>query len=915
MNSNLDPNSLIPDAGAVPRLIAFYLPQFHPTPENDAWWGKGFTEWTNVTKAGPQFDNHYQPHLPSDLGFYDLRVRETRHEQIALARDYGIDAFCYHYYWFSGSRLLHRPLDDMFADPQSDMPFCLCWANENWTRRWDATENQVLIAQRYLPDDDLNFIKGLVPYFEDSRYLRVGGKPLLIVYRPQQLPNPRRSAQVWREHCRSAGLGDIHICAALTHGNRNYQQFEFDSGVEFPPHSLEADRNLNASIDFYAPFGGNVLTFEAIASTYLDRRYQPGNVFRSVFPSWDNTARTGPRAFIALNGTPGNYEFWLAESIRRTMRDFPGEERLVFINAWNEWAEGCHLEPDRKYARQFLEATLRAKRLQSALDYFPDLERPIKHVTRRTLLGDLRNVLTYHASQMLGATRLRLNRHPRLKAMTARGLQILRTAQRVPAVRQTKVRHYFYNLSGMTVPLLIALAAFPVISRYAGPERLGFLGLAWAVIGYLGLLDLGLSRVVMRRVAQARTAQALSHERTVVAWVCVGLVALSAPAALLAGIFLPIGWVMGGEINPQLANEIQYSWWIMMATVPFVAVSGVLGGVLDGRQWFGWSNALKVVLGSWSFLAPMAVAVSGDATLPNMILMIAIGRVVATFANAIAAHFALPRHSRSGDDSPQPGFAAIAAEGGWMAMTNIVGPLMTRLDRFVVAANLTLGAAAFYIVPQELVLRLLLISVALGTTLFPTLARAHADDPRLHREVSQRGLRAACAISLPIALGLALLSSLGMGAWMGPKFAEQSTAVVAILAIGFFANSAAQIPYTALQTAGRADLIAKLHVTELPIFLAAVWLLTRQLGIDGAALAWSLRALVDFIGLLLLSRIPLQRGLILGVGLTFAAMLSVLLLPLGAQLIAGFAIFSLGLMLAFAWSRDVRAQLALAAQV
>lgn len=398
-----------------PRLIAFYLTQYHPIPENDAWWGKGFTEWTNVTKATPLFEGHDQPHLPSDLGFYDLRLRATRHDQIRLAREYGIDGFCYHYYWFSGTRLLHQPLDDMLADPDSDMPFCLCWANENWTRRWDAAEHEILIAQRYLPEDDLDFIKSLQPFFADPRYIRLDGKPFLIVYRPQHLPDARQTAALWRDYCRSSGIGEIHLCAALTHGNEDYAQFGFDSGVEFPPHNAKCP-NVAHRIPFRAPFRGYAVEYAAIATAYLQRRYAQGNVFRSVFPSWDNTARTGERATLVLDGTPDNYEHWLAQTIRKTREDFPGQDRLVFINAWNEWAEGCHLEPDRKYGRGYLEATRRARQGDSViLEFTAGQSAADDGGPRRTLLADLRSVLAYHGFLLAGRAAGELKKHPRLR--------------------------------------------------------------------------------------------------------------------------------------------------------------------------------------------------------------------------------------------------------------------------------------------------------------------------------------------------------------------------------------------------------------------------------------------------------------------------------------------------------------------
>lgn len=348
------------------RTIAFYLPQFHPIPENDAWWGKGFTEWTNVTKAQPLFTGHYQPHFPADLGYYDLRVRETRLEQIKMAKASGIDGFCYHYYWFSEKRLLERPLDEMLLDPESDMPFCLCWANENWTRRWDAAEHEVLIAQEYGPDSDVSFIKSVIPFFQDPRYIRVDGAPVLVVYRPQHIPDSRKSVQAWRDYCATIGIPKLHLVCALTHQNWDYKEYGFDAGVEFPPHNLSV-RNLASELDLNADFYGSCVDYRDIAEQYLAlERGHDNNVYRSVFPSWDNTARRHKNARVILNGTPENYEFWLARALRRTAKDFPDEDRLVFINAWNEWAEGCHLEPDCKYGHAFLDATRRA-RLGSSL--------------------------------------------------------------------------------------------------------------------------------------------------------------------------------------------------------------------------------------------------------------------------------------------------------------------------------------------------------------------------------------------------------------------------------------------------------------------------------------------------------------------------------------------------------------------
>jgi lipopolysaccharide biosynthesis protein len=345
------------------RLIAFYLPQFHPFPENDEWWGKGFTEWTNVTRATPMFVGHYQPHLPADLGFYDLRVPEVRREQAAMARAYGIDAFCYHFYWFSGHRLMERPLDEMLADPSIDLPFCLCWANENWTRRWDAREHEVLIKQDYRPTDPVESLHAMLPYLRDHRYLTHEGRKVIVVYRPQQLPDVRDWVAAWRSEALSLGLGELHLVCALTHGNWSYASVGFDAGVEFPPHGVPQKFSTHVSeLGFFDRFRGVLPDFKDVAEFYLSRkRSDEPAVYRCVYPSWDNTARRRELAMVTLNGTPENYEYWLHRAIQATRQEVGDKAGLVFINAWNEWAEGCHLEPDRRYGTAFLEATLRAK--------------------------------------------------------------------------------------------------------------------------------------------------------------------------------------------------------------------------------------------------------------------------------------------------------------------------------------------------------------------------------------------------------------------------------------------------------------------------------------------------------------------------------------------------------------------------
>ena len=348
-----------PEAGPV-RLIAFYLPQYHPIPENDRWWGKGFTEWTNVTKAMPNFVGHYQPRLPADLGFYDLRLPEVREEQATLARHYGIYGFCYYYYWFAGKRLLTRPLDEVVQSGRPDFPFCVCWANENWSRRWDGLDTEILIAQKHSDDDDLNFIKALEPALRDRRYIRIHGRPLLLVYQPSLLPNAARTAEIWRRHCRQAGLVEPYVTAVQSLGfTENPLGFGFDAAVEFPPHATAVLAKQPAKM-LNPDFRGRFYDYVATAEYFMTRPPMPYPFFRTAMPSWDNTARRQDTSDIFLNAEPEHYERWLRRLVEQTRGYRPPEKRWVFINAWNEWAEGNYLEPDQRFGHRYLEATRNA---------------------------------------------------------------------------------------------------------------------------------------------------------------------------------------------------------------------------------------------------------------------------------------------------------------------------------------------------------------------------------------------------------------------------------------------------------------------------------------------------------------------------------------------------------------------------
>ncbi len=345
---------------ALARLIAFYLPQFHPIRENDEWWGKGFTEWTNAAKAKPLFRGHYQPHLPADLGFYDLRLPETRAEQAAMAREYGIEGFCYYHYWFAGKRILERPFNEVLESDNPDFPFCLCWANQTWTGVWHGAPNRVLIEQTYPgPQDHQHHFETLLPAFRDARYIRVDNKPLFLIYDPSDIPEPKATLQLWRDMARSAGLAGLFLVGSHM-GDRKPAELGLDASTNYhlPPRRPWVSKRhpvkwLKRQFDLRAG-RPTVYTYKDLLAELLPPE-QPGILsYPCLVPNWDNTPRSGPNGLVLHDSTPEYFRVHASEAWRR-VRDRDAEHRIVFIKSWNEWAEGNYLEPDRRFGHQYLE--------------------------------------------------------------------------------------------------------------------------------------------------------------------------------------------------------------------------------------------------------------------------------------------------------------------------------------------------------------------------------------------------------------------------------------------------------------------------------------------------------------------------------------------------------------------------------
>jgi lipopolysaccharide biosynthesis protein len=385
------------------RVIAFYLPQYHPIPENDAWWGKGFTEWTNVAQAKRLFRGHYQPHIPADLGFYDLRLSETRSAQAQLAREYGIEGFCYWHYWFEGKRLLERPFNEVLTSGEPDFPFCLAWANETWSRRWLGEEKDILQKQTYSLQDDANHIRWLLRAFADRRYLRVQGRPLFLVYRPNDFLDPRRTTDLWRDECVRSGVADPFLIGINAHCPFvDCRTLGFDATLNFEPQlgvlpEPWTDRPTIGKLKRNREFGVSSPTLKLYdyanaRQLMIDRREwmaregQDFPTIPSIFVGWDNTPRRRRNSIVVLNSTPKRFEQGLAQLVNDPKAGSCGE-RLIFINAWNEWAEGNHLEPDLKYGHGHLEAVRRAMSASNVNDSAPEI---VSSAPRRAIRSVLR---------------------------------------------------------------------------------------------------------------------------------------------------------------------------------------------------------------------------------------------------------------------------------------------------------------------------------------------------------------------------------------------------------------------------------------------------------------------------------------------------------------------------------------------
>lgn len=358
------PSSALPESsGSVSgvRYIAYYLPQFHETPENNEWWGPGFTEWTNVSKALPRYVGHYQPRLPEELGFYDLSDVNVLRRQAELARRGGIYGFCIHNYWFSGRTVLDTPIKLLLENKDIDLRFCLNWANETWSRRWDGSETHVLLKQNHAPGEDIQYAEYISEFIRDDRYIRVNGRPLIMLYRPGLLSDAKATVLRWREFFQSRGLGNPYIIMPQAFGDDDPRVYGMDAAAGFPPHKVATGaRDIRRRLRYLdTRFEGRVVAYDEVVERAIAEGGDGFTLLPGVFPNWDNEARRTNRGRSFAGSSPFKYARWLEAASRKALNAPTADEQIVFINAWNEWAEGAYLEPDRHYGCAYLFQTRR----------------------------------------------------------------------------------------------------------------------------------------------------------------------------------------------------------------------------------------------------------------------------------------------------------------------------------------------------------------------------------------------------------------------------------------------------------------------------------------------------------------------------------------------------------------------------
>ena len=348
------------------KILSLYLPQFHRTPENDLWHGQGFTEWTKVKSSNPLYNGHYQQHIPhEDIGYYELTSPEILAKQSEMMKKSGIYGQIFYHYWFSGKLILEAPAQMLLENINIEMPFCFCWANENWTKRWDGDEENVLLEQNYSPEDARDFIRYLIPFFKDERYIKIdNARPLLFIYRPNSIPNPQEYINIWVQECLHGGINAPYVIATLTRGATNPHEFGMDAGLERILHDWAGGNltNIKDYVQIHDKFDGNILLYDHVVDYYIQSNKQKKKFtyFQSLVPTWDNTARYGKNAYILHGSTPEKFQYWLEDVISSTQNNLTLDKQFIVINAWNEWAEGDHLEPDTKFGYSYLNCIGRA---------------------------------------------------------------------------------------------------------------------------------------------------------------------------------------------------------------------------------------------------------------------------------------------------------------------------------------------------------------------------------------------------------------------------------------------------------------------------------------------------------------------------------------------------------------------------